>query len=71
MLPSEGHENTAISQQNLGDYSAARRSFEEALEINTRRDDSLARTLSAFEEAVDLTMEKLDYQGPSEHAASA
>ena len=35
------------------------------------RDDSLARTLSAFEEAVDLTMEKLDYQGPSEHAASA
>jgi glutamate-1-semialdehyde 2,1-aminomutase len=34
-------------------------------------DDSLARTLSAFETAVDTTMEKLDYRGPQEHAASA
>jgi glutamate-1-semialdehyde 2,1-aminomutase len=34
------------------------------------RDDSLAQTLSAFENAVDTTMEELDYRGPQEHAAS-
>jgi glutamate-1-semialdehyde 2,1-aminomutase len=34
-------------------------------------DDSLAQTLSAFEDAVDTTMEKIDYQGPQQHAASA
>ena len=33
-------------------------------------DDSLAQTLSAFEHAVDITMEKLDYRGPAEHAAA-
>jgi glutamate-1-semialdehyde 2,1-aminomutase len=34
-------------------------------------DDSLARTLTAFEKAVDITMEKLQYEGPEERAASA
>ena len=34
------------------------------------RDDSLERTLSAFENAVDTTIEELDYRGPHEHAAS-
>ena len=34
------------------------------------KDDSLAQTLAAFEHAVDITMEKLDYRGPAEHAAS-
>jgi len=33
-------------------------------------DNSLAETLSAFEHAVDITMEKLDYRGPAEHAAA-
>jgi glutamate-1-semialdehyde 2,1-aminomutase len=35
------------------------------------RDDSLAQTLAAFERAVDVTMEKLDYDKPDERAASA
>jgi len=35
------------------------------------RDDSLAQTLAAFERAVDITMEKLDYDKPDDRAASA
>ena len=35
------------------------------------KDDSLAQTLSAFERAIDLTMEKLDYNKPDTRAASA
>jgi glutamate-1-semialdehyde 2,1-aminomutase len=35
------------------------------------RDDSLAQTLAAFERAVDITMEKLEYDKPDEQAASA
>ncbi len=35
------------------------------------KDDSLAQTLTAFERAIDLTMEKLDYNKPDTRAASA
>jgi len=35
------------------------------------KDDSLAQTLAAFEKAVDLTMEKLQYEKPGNRAASA
>jgi glutamate-1-semialdehyde 2,1-aminomutase len=35
------------------------------------KDDSLAQTLAAFERAVDLTMEKLEYDKPDSRAASA
>jgi glutamate-1-semialdehyde 2,1-aminomutase len=35
------------------------------------QDDSLARTLDAFERAVDTTMDKLDYGGPAKHTARA
>ena len=35
------------------------------------KDDSLAQTLAAFEKAVDLTMEKLQYDKPDKRAASA
>jgi glutamate-1-semialdehyde 2,1-aminomutase len=35
------------------------------------KDDSLAQTLAAFERAVDLTMEKLEYNKPGNRAASA
>jgi len=35
------------------------------------RDDSLERTLTAFEQAVDFTIEELGYDKPEEHAASA
>jgi glutamate-1-semialdehyde 2,1-aminomutase len=35
------------------------------------RDDNLARTLTAFERAVDITMEKLDYEKPKIRAATA
>jgi glutamate-1-semialdehyde 2,1-aminomutase len=35
------------------------------------RDDNLARTLTAFERAVDRTMEKLEYEKPKSRAATA
>jgi len=35
------------------------------------KDDSLQQTLAAFERAVDITMEKLEYDKPDEQAASA
>jgi glutamate-1-semialdehyde 2,1-aminomutase len=35
------------------------------------KDNSLAQTLSAFERAVDITIEKLDYDEPEERAVSA
>jgi glutamate-1-semialdehyde 2,1-aminomutase len=35
------------------------------------KDDSLVQTLAAFERAIDLTMEKLDYDKPDKRAASA
>ncbi len=35
------------------------------------KDDSLQQTLAAFERAVDITMEKLDYDKPDQQAASA
>jgi len=35
------------------------------------KDDSLQKTLAAFERAIDLTMEKLEYDKPEDRAASA
>lgn len=35
------------------------------------RDDSLAQTLAAFERAIDLTMEKLEYDKPNDRAATS
>jgi glutamate-1-semialdehyde 2,1-aminomutase len=34
------------------------------------KDDSLAKTLDAFEKAIDVTMEKLEYRGQGQHLAA-